>query len=104
MRLFADIDVHPVVSPDNWHIYATLCDYIALIKEDAAAVLSIINGNWISVEDKMPEAYERVLIANRSGVNVAWYNGRYWERGASTRHRALTTVTHWMPLPAPPEI
>ena len=57
---------------------------------------------WISVEDEMPEPYKNVLVVNRSGVTIAWYNGRYWERGANTNHRSLKTVTHWMPLPDQP--
>ena len=28
LRQFADVDVHPIVSPENWDIYSTLCDYI----------------------------------------------------------------------------
>ena len=65
-------------------------------------VISLLD-RWISVDDMLPEDSTRVLVANRSGVNVACYNGRYWERGASNKHIPLTTVTHWMPLPEPPE-
>ena len=28
MRMFADITLHPVVSPDNLSVYADLCDLI----------------------------------------------------------------------------
>ena len=58
---------------------------------------------WISVKDRLPQSFEKVLIYHRNGISYGWYNGRYWERGAKTNHRALETVTHWMPLPEPPE-
>lgn len=39
LRLFADVTVHPVVSPDNWNVYSSLCDYIDQIKEDVEILL-----------------------------------------------------------------
>lgn len=39
LRQFADVDVHPAVSPENWHIYATLCDYIDQIREEVETLL-----------------------------------------------------------------
>ena len=32
-RRFADNEVHPVVSPDNWHIYSRLIDFIDELDE-----------------------------------------------------------------------
>ena len=32
-RRFADTEVHPVVSPDNWHIYSRLIDFIDELDE-----------------------------------------------------------------------
>lgn len=81
-------------------------------------------SEWISVDDKLPEAIVWVLVwlhlprnPPASGINIAqfagcredeplsygdwrrtvgcwWANGRYYEKGH---------VTHWMPLPEPPE-
>jgi predicted nucleic acid-binding protein len=39
LRNFADTDVHPVVSPDNWDIYSDLCDLIDEFGTDALAVI-----------------------------------------------------------------
>ena len=57
--------------------------------------------NWIPVTENLPEDGERVLITHKGGVSFGWYNGIYWERGASTKHRPLQTVIAWMPLPTP---
>lgn len=58
---------------------------------------------WHCVADELPHDDTTVLIAHRAGVSTGWFNGRYWEQGAGTGHRMLKTVTHWMPLPKPPE-
>jgi len=34
MRMFADITLHPVVSPDNWSVYSDLCDLIDNTKNE----------------------------------------------------------------------
>jgi hypothetical protein len=47
LRNFADNDVHPVVSPENWHVYLKLCD---LIDEAEADVLAILKENEGKVE------------------------------------------------------
>jgi len=39
LRSFADAIVHPVVSPDNWDVYSSLCDYIDLIKTEVECLL-----------------------------------------------------------------
>ena len=39
LRLFADVTVHPAVSPDNWDVYSSLCDYIDQIKTEVEILL-----------------------------------------------------------------
>lgn len=39
LRLFADVTVHPSVSPDNWNVYASLCDYVDQIKTEIEELL-----------------------------------------------------------------
>ena len=69
------------------------------------SMIETLNGvsQWISVKDRLPENSDTVLITHKGGVSFGWYNGRYWERGASTKHREIRTVSHWMPLPKAPE-
>ena len=58
-------------------------------------------GGWISVEDAYPDEGVKVLGYNiKSGsYGVATYSKR-WEKW---RAAGSTAVTHWMPLPVPPE-
>lgn len=39
LRNFADNDVHPVVSPENWHVYSELRD---LIDEAEASIITLL--------------------------------------------------------------
>ena len=58
-------------------------------------------GGWISVEDRLPEKNVPVLVWEKQGfayvdrleAECAW-------QIASTHH---AIVTHWLPLPEPPE-
>lgn len=66
---------------------------------DAAELL---RDQWLSVEDRLPETEEEVLvltISKNGNINVDkgyFANGRFVHRGSAV-------VTHWMPLPEPPE-
>ena len=68
-------------------------------------------SEWISVEDRLPEEGEWVLLHYGDWVyyGMLWWKDRgsplvwkviYAEGGLDT---AKGKVTHWMPLPAPPE-
>lgn len=56
-------------------------------------------SEWISVKDRLPEEKTRVLVfVPRSGLKIDTDRivGRIWVRWNGR-------VTHWMPLPEPPE-
>lgn len=57
--------------------------------------------HWIPVTERLPDNSRNVLITSKSGVSMAWYNGLYFEKGASTHHRKIKTVTAWRELPEP---
>lgn len=69
------------------------------------------SNNWISVDDKLPEDLEKVLIVYEDSDNIlmaSYKNGLtgkdfyvYYADGRKPTH---TPVTHWMPLPKPPRI
>lgn len=62
-------------------------------------------NNWISVKDRLPEAFVPVLVCrrNRQGgqtVEAGQKDISDWWRVYGTRTKS---VTHWMPMPDPPE-
>ncbi len=64
--------------------------------------------DWISVEDRLPEASfrglsEPVLVYGTKGIDLAtyWHTESVWMPEHSGA--PLDSVTHWMPLPEPPE-
>ena len=87
--------------------------------EDAAELLTLITGlesriaeleeaqRWIPVGERLPELYETVFVViydgfeNNSEVARLTYlgNGNWWS-WESERY----VVTHWMPMPALPEV
>ena len=61
---------------------------------------------WISVKDRLPEKNKNVILAAEGLTHQVCYGFYYcgmfhifYTNGASPNNR----VTHWMPLPAPPE-
>ena len=60
---------------------------------------------WISVEEKLPEDYEDVVIIMRNGAS-SWYRVGYREYGGWSfggGRRVPDEGTHWLPLPEPPK-
>lgn len=61
-------------------------------------------SDWISVKDRLPEKYERVIVVNSCGYvsDGCLYNGNNFVlRG--TFGDTINFITHWMPLPEPPK-
>ena len=67
-----------------------------------------MNG-WISVKDKLPEYKNNIILyaPGYSGrpVRMGWLdktdeNGHNWR---DAQGFGILSVTHWMPLPEPPE-
>lgn len=62
-----------------------------------------MNNQWISVEDRLPEKHGVwVLVFDGLYVWIAYRNhvlDTWIVEGGSVR-----AVTHWMPLPEPPEV
>lgn len=81
----------------QYRSYSTWMSYeIADAIRDAPAV-----NRWISVADALPEIYEKVLTADRDG-NVT-ENFRCNIKTGELEWSKGFGITHWMPLPEPPE-
>ena len=56
-------------------------------------------GQWISVDERLPEKLQRVLINYNGKVCISWLNAN------STWFDCWNNqVTHWMPLPEAPKM
>lgn len=58
--------------------------------------------SWISVKDRLPDAEDRVLCCTLTkkgtrNVIIGYYMDGAWRCGMNSN------VTHWMPIPQPPE-
>ena len=59
--------------------------------------------NWISVKDRLPKAYERVLCCDGRFRSV--YVGYIQEDKQRVEHEWINpNTTHWMPLPEQPKV
>ena len=78
---------------------------------DAAGIPWRADGDagsqWIPVSERMPEEDVRVLVSSSGRYFVAeCFRGDFWEThnsGIAMVDRCVTGVTHWMPLPEPPQ-
>ena len=77
--------------------------------KDQLAGVSKVMPQWISVKDRLPDIYQRVLILIRGRIFISSIEEEY---GDEYRDGAIRfwdgdwdwpEVTHWMPLPAPPK-
>ena len=59
-------------------------------------------SEWISVEERLPETYEDVLLWNDE-VDVGYLTSAEGERWWLYSDREPDFVTHWMPLPDGPK-
>jgi len=86
----------------------------AVFMEDIYEILTAHEEDWISVDDRLPEKYKKVLcfgnkpIATRGvlGFHPMWHIASY--DGSKFPHPnrnggILDYITHWQPLPTPPK-
>lgn len=66
-------------------------------------------GEWVSVEERLPDEADPVLCRVEGDLpTVGFYRSHdkplHWAAGWWSRNgHALAGVTHWMPLPPPPQ-
>ena len=54
---------------------------------------------WISVDDRLPNPFESVLVFRDGKISIDYNEGNGWFAYDFNGKR----VTHWMPLPHPPK-
>lgn len=61
---------------------------------------------WISVEERLPTEPGEVLMVLWGRVCIAWYHcdGRFESGSGCVWAVSDGGITHWMPLPEPPEV
>ena len=73
-------------------------------KEITDALVNYRKQEWISVEDRLPEEREHVIVFGEDGlVGEAWHKkeGLFWWMDDRD---GIAAATHWMPLPEPPKM
>ena len=69
-------------------------------------------GDWISVEDSLPEVPDCYLVFRRNfygmscgQITVCYWDGNNWfdNYHACSGQELYESVSHWMPLPEPPK-
>ena len=80
----------------------------ALADEQRAELLKFIGERWIPVSERLPEDYVSVLVFSGMEPFVAWHGSETprWVTGPGKYvfcNEKYKHVTHWMPLPEPPE-
>lgn len=60
-------------------------------------------SEWISVDEKMPQQMSDVLVTDGNDVKAMWWNGEKWDSWAARYSLDTDEVTHWQPLPEPPQ-
>jgi hypothetical protein len=79
---------------------------------DAMTEYFMKKNEWIRCEDRLPVPRTWVLVAYKKGVTIGMLHGylveplheKYYWRGVKGAKHALSSVTHWMPLPDAPEV
>lgn len=84
----------------EWAIHADNRSDISLTDMRMAISALMEQPCWISVEERLPDHPNKVLIYNKSGKYGV---GKYIERMDCFITTGQTVVTHWMELPDPPE-
>ena len=86
-----------------WHQAADAIELLVLqlaFRDETAKLVVQKLPKWIPVKERLPERCNFCLVADFGDVCEAYYNsdGVWFSQG-----NQLKGVSHWMPLPQPPE-
>lgn len=79
---------------------------VAAVQRLAEDTLKMLNDpGWIPVEERLPPDKVAVLVNHEStGVEMAFRQDGQWGIAWTSHMHSGCAYTHWMPLPAPPEV
>ena len=69
----------------------------------ADAIEELSKPRWIPVTEALPEKYHQVMCYGVNGMSIDYYNGESSVLGRPLFMVSEARVTHWMPLPQPPQ-
>lgn len=61
-------------------------------------------SKWVKCSERMPEELEDVLVSDGRSVEVMYLRLGLWYVTSPDSAICGDEVTHWMPLPEPPEV
>jgi len=77
-------------------------DIQALLPQGAVSCVSTLTSSWTPCSERMPDQWQHCLVSSEfRGIQVARWDGRKW---ISIAQLPAALVSHWMPLPAAPEV
>ena len=84
--------------------------FVALMKQEEfeSKLRALESSGWISVEDRLPEENQRVIlyiprVMEGGNVRTGWLEPiKMWYTDSRDR-LFYKQVTHWMPMPEPPK-
>jgi len=58
--------------------------------------------DWISIKDRMPDIEDEYLVADSKIVSTLEFRNKKWYSDSLDVYIPKGRITHWMPLPKPP--
>lgn len=76
---------------------------VTLDNQIASSSKQVASSEWISVKDRLPEEWQKVLVFVPSidVITIAKLRGGYWY--ATWDSMRIDNVGYWLPLPQPPK-
>jgi hypothetical protein len=89
---------------------SVLAGYMAMQKAPQSDAQSVRDA-WISVDERLPEQHEWVLVSDGTWSAIGMHlddedlepNKRWMDESAELIESTGIKITHWMPMPAPPQ-
>lgn len=104
----------PLWKSDHWKTCDQKCPYTAegsfcknILNSDALALIQQLEAQvpkWISVEDRLPETFESVIVLAKHEMLICHHDGDEWVINYDGEYAGYDyEITHWMPLPESPK-